>query len=283
MSNAEQIEYWNGEAGKRWAQEDDTMARLLRPVSEALLAHASLEGCHSAVDIGCGGGSQTLMLAEKLGAGASVLGVDISAPMLQVARDKASGAGADTADIAFLQADASTHPFDAGAFDLVFSRFGVMFFDDPVAAFSNIHTALRPQAKLAFCCWQPLKDNDWTRIPLQAALQHLPAPEAPDPHAPGPFAFADPQRVQKILDASGFKDISVESFTREIRFGEAPTLQQSVKELAMIGPVSRLIAGQEPAVLQRVFASMEEVMAPYYRDGALNLPGAIWFVTARTD
>ena len=96
---------------------------------------------------------------------------------------------------------------------------------------------------MAFSCWQALKDNDWTRIPLQAALQHLPPPEKPDPHAPGPFAFADPQRVEGILQSSGYRDIAVQSFAREIRFGEAPTLPESVRKLAMIGPVSRLIAG----------------------------------------
>lgn len=282
MSNAEQFEYWNGEAGKRWAQEDETMARLLRPVSAALLDHAGVEGCRNALDIGCGGGSQTMMLAEQLGPGASVLGVDISEPMLEVARSKTAGAGDNRADVTFMQADAASHSFETDDFDLAFSRFGVMFFDEPAAAFSNIRKALRPQAHLAFCCWQALKDNDWTRIPLQAALQHLPPPEKPDPHAPGPFAFADPQRVEEILHSAGFRDIAVESFARDIRFGEAPTLPESVRKLAMIGPVSRLIAGQEPAVLERVFASMEEVLAPYYSEGALNLPGAIWFVTATT-
>jgi SAM-dependent methyltransferase len=280
MTNAEQIEYWNGDGGKRWAQEDDTMARLLHPVSEALLNHANLEGCQSALDVGCGGGSQSLMLARKLGPDAQVLGVDISEPMLQVARGKAAEPGPTCADINFLQADASTYDFGTPDFDLVFSRFGVMFFDDPVGAFSNLRKFLRPQARLAFCCWQAMQDNDWTRIPLQAALQHVPPPEKPDPQAPGPFAFADPQRVQDILQASGFRDIAVESFTRDIRFGEASTLAASVRQLAMIGPVSRLLVDQEPDIMERVFSSMEEVLAPYYCDGALNLPGAIWFVTA---
>ena len=283
MTNAEQIEYWNGDAGKRWAQEDDTMARLLRPVSEALLDHAQIAGCRKALDIGCGGGSQSLMLAQRLGAGATVLGVDISAPMLQVAQAKAAEPAHDSANLTFLQTDAATHAFDANAFDLVFSRFGVMFFDDPVGAFSNIRKALSSQARLAFCCWQPLKDNAWTRIPLQAALQHLPAPQAADPQAPGPFAFADPHRVQNILQSSGFKDIVVESFTMDMRFSEAPTLQQSVRELAMIGPVSRLLTGQDAAVMERVFSTMEEALAPHYQDGVLSLPGAIWFVTAKTD
>ena len=139
MTNAEQIEYWNGDAGKRWAQEDDTMARLLHPVSEALLEHAAVEGCQNALDVGCGGGSQSLMLAQKLGPGAQVLGVDISEPMLQVARGKAAEADPARADISFLQADAATYDFGSQEFDLVFSRFGVMFFDDPVGAFRNLH------------------------------------------------------------------------------------------------------------------------------------------------
>ena len=279
MSNAEQIEYWNGDAGKRWAQEDNTMARLLSPVCEALLQHADIQGSRKAMDIGCGGGSQSLMLAQHLGPDASVLGVDISAPMLQVAQEKIALA-VDAAQLSFLEADASSHSFAADSFDLLFSRFGVMFFDEPVAAFSNMRSALSDSGKLAFCCWQPLAENDWTRIPLQAALQHVTMPETPDPHAPGPFAFADPLRVSSILSDSGFGNITIESFTPDIRFGEAPTLQQSVRELAMIGPVSRLLTGQDSELMEKVFGAMEEVLTPYYRDGALLLRGAIWFVTA---
>jgi SAM-dependent methyltransferase len=279
-NNAEQIEYWNGEAGKRWAQLDETMAQVLRPVTEALLDHADVSGCKNAMDVGCGGGSQSLMLAQELGPGASVLGVDISEPMLQVARNKAAETDQARADVTFLQADAATHDFGSQDFDLFFSRFGVMFFDDPVGAFTNLRKFLRPQARLAFCCWQSMKDNDWTRIPLQAALQHLPPPERPDPHAPGQFAFADPRRVRDILQSSGFSDVAIESFNREIRFGEAATLSASVRQLAKIGPISRLLADQQSDVMERVFTSMEEVLAPYYREGALHLPGAIWFVTA---
>ncbi|RLA46439.1 MAG: class I SAM-dependent methyltransferase [Gammaproteobacteria bacterium] len=283
MSNSEQIEYWNGEAGERWAREDETMARLLHPVSTALLDHAAIEGCLNALDIGCGGGSQSMMLAARLGPNARVLGLDISEPMLEVAHGKIAGIGEHMADTTFLHADAATHTFETNDFDLIFSRFGVMFFDDPAAAFSNIRKALRSQARLAFSCWQSLQDNDWARIPLRVALQHLPPPEAQDPHAPGPFALADPQRVEAILQASGFRDIAVESFARDIRFGEASTLSKSVRKLVLIGPVGRLIAGQEPDVLERIFTSMEEVLAPYYREGALHLPVAIWFVTATTD
>ncbi|MEP6358698.1 MAG: class I SAM-dependent methyltransferase [Halioglobus sp.] len=282
MTNAEQIEYWNGDAGRRWAEEDDTMAQLLRPISEALIAYAKLDGCRSALDIGCGGGSQSVMLADELGEGACVTGVDISQPMLAVAEGKAAAPGHGRAAMDFVQADAATYEFLAGKFDLIFSRFGVMFFDDPVSAFTNIRTALQPGGRVVFCCWQPAKANDWTRIPLQAALQHVPAPAQADPDAPGPFAFSNPERVHDILQSSGFADISVEPYSTSLHFGKTSTLAQSVRELAMIGPVSRLLVGQEADVLEKVFGSMEDVLAPHYRDGTLSLTGAVWFVTATT-
>jgi SAM-dependent methyltransferase len=200
--------------------------------------------------------------------------------MLAVAAEKTTQVGDNGAQLDFLQADASDHIFERGSFDLLFSRFGVMFFDDPVGAFKNLRSALADDGRLAFCCWQPLRDNDWTRIPLQAALQHVEMPEVPDPNAPGPFAFANPERVRGILSESGFGNIRIDSHVRDIRFGAAPSLSESVRELAMIGPVSRLIAGQENEVMEKVFASMEEVLAPFFQDGALLLPGAIWFVTA---
>lgn len=279
MSNAEQVEYWNGEAGKRWAQDDDTMARLLRPVTEALLDHAAVEGSKHALDVGCGGGSQSLMLAERLGAGAEVTGVDISAPMLAVAAAKAEAPATGRAALQFTRADASEHDFKANSFDLVFSRFGVMFFDDPQGAFSNIRRAMQPRAKLAFCCWQPLKENAWTWIPLQAALQHLPPPEPMPPNAPGPFALADAERTRDILANAGFEGIDLQAYRPTLRIGEGPSLAQAARELARIGPVARLLAGQPEATLARVFPAMEKALAPYYKDGALQLSAAIWLVT----
>lgn len=281
MSNAEQIEYWNGDAGKRWAEEDDTMARLLHPVCEALLDHAQVAHCRAALDVGCGGGSQSVMLARRLGAGANVLGVDISQPMLDVALGKINQAGQDCAALDFLLADAASHPFEAASFDLIFSRFGVMFFDDPEAAFGNLRSALAPRGRLAFSCWQPLKDNDWCWIPIQAALQHVAPGERADPHAPGPFAFADPERVNAILGAAGFSNIELHSFTPNLQFSEAPSLAESVGNLARIGPVARLLEGQEPAVMAKVLTTMEQALEPYFEAGALKLPGAIWFVTAQ--
>jgi SAM-dependent methyltransferase len=281
MSNAEQIEYWNGDAGKRWAQDDDIMARLLQPVTEALLDHAAVEGCKQALDVGCGGGSQSVMLAQRLGEGAQVRGVDISAPMLQVAAAKAETPASGRAALQFTRADASEHDFGPTSFDLVFSRFGVMFFDDPEAAFGNIRRAMQPGAKLAFCCWQSLKENAWTWIPLQAALQQLPPPEPMPANAPGPFALADAERTRGILANAGFADIDLYAYRPTLRIGEAPDLGQAVRELARIGPVARLLTGQPEATLARVLPAMEKALEPYYKDGALHLPAAIWLATAR--
>lgn len=281
MGNAEQIEYWNGEGGARWARDDAIMERLLRPVTESLLAHAGVDSdIDNALDVGCGGGSQSLLLAERLGSSGRVVGVDVSAPMLAVARGKATIPAPGSAPVTFLQADASRHPFEPASFDLLFSRFGVMFFDDPAAAFTHLRKALKEDGRLAFCCWQSLKANPWALIPFRAALEHVPPPEQADPNAPGPFSFADSGRVTAILSAAGFRDIRVESYNSELRFHEAATLGDSVRGLAEIGPVSRLLSDQPGEVKAKVLASMEEVLAPYYREGALVMPVAIWFVTA---
>jgi len=279
MNNREQIEYWNGEVGERWAQQDDMMARLLQPVAEALLDHAGLADCRNALDVGCGGGSQSLLLAQRLGAGARVLGVDISGPLLAVARERAASAGT-AATLEFLQADASTHEFGEAGFDALFSRFGVMFFDDPVAAFGNLHGAMAPAGRLAFCCWQPLRDNPWTWLPLQVALRFLPPPAPQDPHAPGPFAFADPQRVESILGAAGFSDIAVTHHEFSMRWAQAPTLQDNVSGLLQIGPVARLLADQDAATRERIRDAVVEELHAFYDGEALCLPGAVWFVTA---
>jgi SAM-dependent methyltransferase len=281
MDNSDQVSYWNGEAGQRWAERDDTMARLLAPLADALLDHARVEGARKALDVGCGGGSQSMVLARRLGKGARVLGVDISTPMLEVARRKADAAPDNLASLDFLLADAADHDFEPASFDLLFSRFGVMFFADPVAAFANLRQAVRPQGRLVFCCWQSLAANDWVRIPLLAALQHLPPPPSPDPHEPGPFALADPDRLRHILVASGFSDIAIEAYCPDISFGEAESLLHSAREITLLGPVARLLQDQPKEMLERVVDSVAEALEPFYRQGEVSLPGATWFVTAR--
>ena len=244
-ANSEQIDYWNGEAGERWASYDDMMSRLLAPIAELLLEQLPPSGARAALDIGCGGGSQSLLLARRLGANAKVTGVDVSAPLLEVARRRVA---AIPEKLDFLQADAAVYPFEAGSYDLLFSRFGVMFFDDPEAAFANLHRALVPGAPLLFCCWQSLQDNPWTWLAVQAALEHVPAPPPTQPGEPGPFAFANPERVEAILDSAGFEAINIQPQPVTLHWGEGETLADKVRELVQIGPVGRLLADQPPDV-----------------------------------
>jgi SAM-dependent methyltransferase len=281
VSNEEQKEFWDGEGGEKWARDDAIMADMLRPASLALLDHAGVDNCRSALDVGCGGGSQSLLLAERLGAGASVLGVDISGPMLDVARSKLETPGTNRAAVQFLQADASEYAFEANSFDLLFSRFGVMFFDDPVAAFTNIRQSMREDGRLAFCCWQAVKENPWVYLTVQAALEHFPAPEPQEPDAPGPFAFADPQRLTTILQTAGFDKITLHPFNSEFVFSQGDSLAESVRDLAGIGPVASLLKDQGDEIHEKVYASLEQVLAPYYQNGKLALPVAIWFVTGQ--
>ncbi len=280
MDNSEQVAYWNGEAGERWARDDATMARLLEPITRALLDHARIEGFHSALDVGCGGGSQTGLLASRLGSGSKVLGVDISAPMLAVAASRTGPAAEGRAAVEFLQADAASHPFAPASFDLVFSRFGVMFFDDPLAAFTHLHGALRPGGRLVFCCWQAMQDNEWMRVPVQAALQHVPPPPKADPHAPGPCAFADGERLRRILSQAGYHEIALDPYLTRVYPSEARDADTAARDLARVGPVSRLLAGQPEDVVERAYGSLARALEPHFRDGRLELGAAIWFVTA---
>lgn len=280
MNNAEQLAYWNGEAGRKWADNDAMMAQMLAPVARGLLQHANVEGAQRALDVGCGGGSETLMLAEHLGPQASVLGVDISAPLLAVARQSALTAGANGKQVDFLEADASTHAFPHESFDLLFSRFGVMFFDDPTAAFTNLHRALQPGAKLAFSCWQPLQENLWAMIPLKAAFQHLPRPEPAPPNAPGPFAFADADYTRSVLAGAGFSAIATTAHEVTMAWGREDDLATTARDMLNMGPVSRLLQDCDQATRDAVHASAIEAMAPWFSDGKIRMPGAVWLVTA---
>ncbi|MEQ8515441.1 MAG: methyltransferase domain-containing protein [Chromatocurvus sp.] len=281
MSNEEQIAYWNGDAGRKWAQKDDMMSAMLQPIAADLLQQVDFGTCRRVIDVGCGGGSETLMLAGALQNGAEILGIDISAPLLTVARARLAASQVPGRHVDFIEADAATHTFAENEFDGLFSRFGLMFYDDAVTAFANLHRALQAGALLAFSCWQGLEHNPWVAVPLAAALQHLPPPERPDPGAPGPFAFADADRVRGILQRAGFTDVTIAPHAVQMCWTPGQDLPTSVRELVNIGPVGRLLADADDATRDRVHAAAIDALTPYYREARLCLPGAVWFVTGR--
>lgn len=275
--NADQIAYWNGPSGQRWTDRQELQDRLLAPVLGILIDRAKPAPGEHVLDVGCGCGATTVAFAEKVGASGRVLGIDISAPMLERARQRAPKG----APVEFQLADATVHRFAPAAFDLLASRFGVMFFADPALAFANLRTALRPGGRVAFACWREPRANPWMIAPLQAAYKHVPKLPQLGPEDPGPFSFASEERVHRILNDAGFSSIAMEphDFALDVAIGQG--LDAAVQRTFDIGPVSRAVEGQSPAVVAAVTASIREVLAPFVKGRTVELPAAIWIVTAR--
>ncbi len=277
-SNADQVAYWNGENGDKWARLQDRLDGLFKPISDAIVAAATARHGDHVLDIGCGCGDTVLALSHDVGSLGSVTGVDISAPMLSVASRRI--AAANLTQAAVLKADAAVEPFAPGAFDLVFSRFGVMFFDSPVEAFINIRRALKPTGRLVFACWRPFAGNPWFSVPYKAAVPHLPEQEKTDPEAPGPFAFAVPERVTRILGLAGFSDVRVEPFDAALTLAPTGVVEDAMRFVVQVGPVSRALGtgseAQRRAAERAVIEALRAVDGP---DG-IRLDGQCWFVSA---
>ena len=271
-SNADQIDYWNDTAGAKWARFQDRLDRQLEPLGDAAIAALRPIPRERILDVGCGCGRTSLDLAVRVGPGGSVVGLDVSRPMLEVARGRPAPPGSGLLE--FMEADAQTA--DLGQFDAVYSRFGVMFFNDPPAAFANIRKGLKPGGRLAFVCWRPYADNAWMREPMEAAEPFLPAAEPSDPLAPGPFAFADPERVRAILAEAGFAEIAVRPVDAMIGGSD---LDQSVDLAFNIGPLGRALR-ENPGAADKVRDAVRTVLERYVTPDGLRMPSAVWIVTA---
>jgi SAM-dependent methyltransferase len=276
--NAQQIEYWNRQAGPRWVSHQELLDAQIAPLGRLVMERAALARGERVLDVGCGCGDSTLELARRVGAAGAVLGVDLSAPMLERARERSRAS--DAANAAFLQADAQTHAFELASFDLLYSRFGVMFFADPPAAFANLRRALRPAGRLAFVCWQPLARNPWMLVPLGAAAKHVELPPPPPPGAPGPFAFGDPDLVRAVLGRAGFADPDVEPVEAELSIGGADR-DSTVEFLMGIGPAAASLRDASREQRARVAGAIREAIAPYATPDGVRMGGAAWIVRAR--
>ena len=270
-TNAEQIDYWNGEAGAMWAKRQDRMDALLAPISEAALQACTAGAGERVLDVGCGCGDTSLRLA---GRGATVVGVDISKPMLERARERAS---AVRASATFVLGDAAATHFEHD-YHHVFSRFGVMFFADPTAAFTNIRSALRAGGKLCFVCWQPPQLNAWISAPFGAARPLLPPQPTLDPRAPGPFAFAEPDYVREILGGAGFRDVRVDALTTTLMLGR--DVETALEMVCEVGPLSRSLAGMDPALRSRIIEAVRAPLQAALTSSGVALGASCWIVTA---
>lgn len=277
MTEVDQVEYWNSAVGDTWARMQARLDLAFTPVTAALLSLAAPRPGEAALDIGCGSGETTLALAAAVGETGRALGLDISEQLLGRARQRAEEL---LSDAEFANADAAR--FAEGGYDLIMSRFGVMFFDDPEAAFANIHQLAVPGARLVFACWQPPDLNLWATLPMTVLAGLLPDLPKSDPLAPGPFAFADPERVQLILHQAGWQDIGFHAlpFTMVIGEGDDP-LASAVHFTLRIGPAARLVREAGAAVEAQARTVLAEAMASYVDGDSVGLPGAVWLVSAR--
>lgn len=273
--NAEQIEAWNGATGVKWVRLQDRLDNLLAPFGDAVIKAAAIKPGERVLDIGCGCGATTLAAAEAAGTTGRILGVDISLPMVTRARERNAERGLTAA---FSVADASLHDFAPGSFDLLLSRFGVMFFDAPAEAFANLHRALTKDGRLAFVCWRTMPENPWLSVPLRAALPLLPPLPPTPPGTPGPFAFADSAHVTTLLTEAGFTDIRLTPFDADLILG---SIDDALTQSLDIGPLSRLIADLPDDLRARIVATVRAELEKYVTPRGIALGGATWIVTAR--
>lgn len=272
-ANAAQAEYWNAQAGPTWAEQQAPLDRQLQPLGRRVMEALALQPGERVLDVGCGAGATTLELATAVGPNGEVVGIDISRPLLDVARRRTAGASG----VRFLEGDAQTYPFESGSFDAVFSRFGVMFFADPTAAFASLRRALRPGGRIGFVCWRAMVENPIIALPMQAASGHLTPPPPPEPGAPGPFAFADPDRVRTILNAAGLEDVVLTAHDQKIGSGDLATaLALALK----VGPLGGLLR-ENPDRRDVVVDAVREALAAHEGPEGVKLDSATWIVTAR--
>ena len=274
--NAPQIEYWNGPAGDRWASLADSQDVMLDALGAAAMDACDIQPGHTVLDTGCGSGATTIEIARRVGAKGRVLGVDVSAPMLDVGRARLEALEID--GVTFDNKDVATYAFEEETFDRVFSRFGVMFFLDPISAFSNIRGGMKSGGRLAFVCWQALNSNPWLEIPFEIALKYLPAPPRNGPEEPGPMAFADPDRVQRILSGAGFSDIELDSLEAAVPLQDEPAA--SSKQLAQLGPTARLLVDAPEDIKTRVEDELCQALADFQTDSGVMMDSATWIVSA---
>jgi SAM-dependent methyltransferase len=274
-ANAGQIEYWNGPAGEKWVKNQAVMDASLADATAGLLPLANIHPGERVLDIGCGSGQLSLLAADAVGPTGQVTGADISQPLLALARQRAAG----RANLRFIEADAATHAF-ASEYDLLLSRFGVMFFDDPPAAFANIRRAARPGGRLAFVCWRALAENEYAAMPFEIA-KPLMSPLPPfDPVAPGPFALSDPDRLHAILAGAGFSGIVLDRLDGLMPMGT--TAEQAGIQATSLGPTARALAKMDDSVRAKVVAAVTDAFRGYPKsDGFITCRLACWLVSAR--
>ena len=279
IANTDQAERWNsGDDVDHWVSNQARYDRMLEPFTTLILGAAALRPGSDVLDVGCGCGGTTRAAAQLIAPGQAV-GLDLSAPML--ARAAADAAAAGLGNAVFRQDDAQVADLGAASFDTVISRFGVMFFDDPVAAFANIRSATRPAGRLVFICWRPLAANEWLLVPGAALAEHLPLPDGfGSGDGPGMFAFADQSRLRQILAAAGWRDIEITPQHVPILVGGGGSVDDAVGFLRTGSMGRTMLAGADAGTAGRALASVRTALVPYADADGVRLGAGVWLVQA---
>jgi SAM-dependent methyltransferase len=273
-ADSEQARLWNGPSGQAWIDLQDTFDRALQPFEDLLVDAVAARPVQHVLDVGCGTGATTLAVARQLGARGRCVGIDISHPMIAVARSRAERDGSRAQ---FVCADAQTHTFEPAGNDLLVSRFGVMFFDDPVQAFANLRRAAKADAALHFIAWRSPAENPFMTTAERAAAPLLPALPARQPDAPGQFAFAARERVDSILQDSGWAGIHVEPIDVTCTMLESDL----VRYVSRLGPVGRALREADEATRARVVATLRTAFEPFVFGDEVRFNAACWVIVAR--
>jgi ubiquinone/menaquinone biosynthesis C-methylase UbiE len=272
--NAEQAKLWKGTAGRAWVELQPLLDETFKPFEDLLLETVSARSASQVLDIGCGTGAVTLAVARLLGASGRCIGIDISEPMIARARARAERAGS-TAD--FICADAQVYPFESASVDMIISRAGVMFFDDSVSAFANLRRAARDDAELHFVAARSAAENPFMTTAEHAAAPLLPNIPAREPDAPGQFAFAERDRVVRILEESGWAEINIRPIDVSCKFPE----KELVHYFTRLGPVGRVLHEADEQTRNRIVETVRAAFGPYIHGDEVRFDAACWRVGAR--
>jgi SAM-dependent methyltransferase len=248
-------------------------------LAQRLVDSAALTPGLKVLDVGCGAGGLFGLIAERIGPNGSLTGVDVSAPLLDVAAARARQL--QLASARCLEADAGVVDLGSACFDVAISRLGVMFFSDPAAGLANIRRVIKPGGRFVFACWRPAKQNQWVTTPYRAIADLMPEQPPMDPYAPGPFAFADWDRTEGLLHHAGFSSVSVTALDVPLMMASAGGAQVAADMVMQVGPTSRALTEAGPQVMAEARARLVQVLQPHERDGVVSLVGALWLAHAR--
>ncbi len=276
IPDRDQDEYWNGEEAAHWVCHVDRYDAMLGPFDCHLFGRADVHPTDAVVDVGCGCGATTLA-AAGLAADGLAFGIDLSGPLVEVAVRRARRRG--VGNVRFERADAESYPFERGAFDHALSRFGVMFFADPVAGFANVARALRPKGTFTFVCWQEMARNDWIAIPGAAVGAHVSLPPLASGDAPGPFSLSDPDRINAILGMVGFARVDIAPVEEALVLGA--TVEDAVAFVAQTGMGRAILASVDDTTRARALATIADAVAAHMVGDGVALRSAAWLVSAR--